>query len=89
VILFVQVSLDGFFEGPKKEIDWHMIDDELHAHVVEEIKAMGACFLLRRGRSCSASPRPGRSAPESPFSATNDSGPLGARIDPAAALRAA
>ena len=47
VILFVQVSLDGFFEGPKKEIDWHMVDDELHAHVLEELKAMGA-FLSGR-----------------------------------------
>jgi hypothetical protein len=47
VILFVQVSLDGFFEGPKKEIDWHMVDDELHAHVIEELKAMGA-FLNGR-----------------------------------------
>jgi dihydrofolate reductase len=47
VILFVQVSLDGFFEGPKKEIDWHMLDDELHAHVIEELKAMGAFFEAR------------------------------------------
>src|SRR5216683_7028010 len=47
VILFVQVSLDGFFEGPRKEIDWHMVDDELHAHVIEELKAMGA-FLNGR-----------------------------------------
>src|SRR5216110_1937813 len=47
VILFVQVSLDGFFEGPKKEIDWHMLDDELHAHLIEELKAMGA-FLSGR-----------------------------------------
>lgn len=47
VILFVQVSLDGFFEGPKKEIDWHMVDDELFGHVIEELKAMGA-FLSGR-----------------------------------------
>jgi dihydrofolate reductase len=47
VILFVQVSLDGFFEGAKKEIDWHMVDDELHAHIIEELKPMGA-FLSGR-----------------------------------------
>ncbi len=47
VILFVQVSLDGFFEGPKQEIDWHMVDDELHAHILEVLKAMGA-FLSGR-----------------------------------------
>jgi dihydrofolate reductase len=48
VILFVQVSLDGFFEGPKKEIDWSMVDDELHAHVNEVLGTMGA-FLSGRG----------------------------------------
>jgi len=47
VILFVQVSLDGFFEGPNKELDWNMLDDELHAHVNHELKAMGA-FLSGR-----------------------------------------
>jgi dihydrofolate reductase len=47
VILFVQVSLDGFFEGPEKEIDWHMVDDELFAHVVGELKTMGG-FLYGR-----------------------------------------
>jgi len=47
VTLFVSVSLDGFFEGPKKEIDWHMVDDEFHAHVNEELKAAGG-FLNGR-----------------------------------------
>ncbi|MEA2325719.1 MAG: hypothetical protein QOE68_678 [Thermoanaerobaculia bacterium] len=47
VILFVQISLDGFFEGPKKEIDWSMVDDELHAHILEELRTMGA-FLSGR-----------------------------------------
>src|SRR5256885_17158909 len=47
VILFVQVSLDGFFEGRKKEIDWSMVDDELHAHVNEVLKTKGG-FLSGR-----------------------------------------
>ena len=47
VILFVQVSLDGFFEGPKKEIDWNMVDDELHAHILEVLKPAGG-FLSGR-----------------------------------------
>jgi dihydrofolate reductase len=47
VILFVQISLDGFFEGPKKEIDWSMVDDELHAHVNEVLGTMGG-FLSGR-----------------------------------------
>jgi dihydrofolate reductase len=47
VILFVQVSLDGFFEGPKKEIDWSLVNDELHAHINEVLAPMGA-FLSGR-----------------------------------------
>ena len=47
VILFVSISLDGFFEGPKKEIDWHMVDDEFHAHVLEVLKPAGG-FLSGR-----------------------------------------
>jgi dihydrofolate reductase len=47
VILFVQVSLDGFFEGRNKDIDWHMVDDELHAHILEVLKPAGG-FLSGR-----------------------------------------
>jgi dihydrofolate reductase len=47
VILFVSVSLDGFFEGPKKEIDWHMVSDEFLAHVDEVLKPAGG-FLSGR-----------------------------------------
>jgi dihydrofolate reductase len=47
VTLFVSVSLDGFFKGPKKAIDWHMVDDEFHAHANEVLKAAGG-FLSGR-----------------------------------------
>ena len=47
VILTMSVSLDGFIEGPNREIDWHMVDDELHRHVNDELRAMGA-FLSGR-----------------------------------------
>ncbi len=38
----LQVSLDGFFEGPRGEIDWHLVDEELHSHLNEKLAAMGA-----------------------------------------------
>jgi dihydrofolate reductase len=38
----MSVSLDGFIEGPNREIDWHLVDDELHLHFNEQLKAMGA-----------------------------------------------
>ena len=33
VVLMMSVSLDGFMEGPDREIDWHRVDDELLAHM--------------------------------------------------------
>jgi len=30
IIWMMSVSVDGYMEGPNREIDWHMVDDELH-----------------------------------------------------------
>jgi dihydrofolate reductase len=38
----LSISLDGFVEGPNREIDWHMVDDELHTEFNEQLAAMGA-----------------------------------------------
>jgi len=43
----MSVSLDGYIEGPNREIDWHMVDDELHYHFNHQLKGMGA-FLSGR-----------------------------------------
>ncbi len=37
----MSVSLDGFIEGPNREIDWHRVDAELHQHFNEEIRKLG------------------------------------------------
>ena len=42
VILMMSVSLDGYMEGPNRELDWHLVDDELHTHFNEELGRMGA-----------------------------------------------
>jgi dihydrofolate reductase len=42
IILWISVSLDGFFEGPNREIDWSLVDDELHMHMNEELGTMSA-----------------------------------------------
>ncbi|MBA2947427.1 dihydrofolate reductase family protein [Streptomyces himalayensis] len=47
IVLMTSVSLDGFIEGPDREIDWHMVDDELHSHFNEQLRPMGA-FLSGR-----------------------------------------
>lgn len=33
VVLTMSISLDGYFEGPDREIDWHLVDEELHQHM--------------------------------------------------------
>ena len=38
----MNVSLDGFMEGPNHELDWHLVDEELHQHFNLELGAMSA-----------------------------------------------
>ena len=38
IILMMSVSLDGFIEGPDRQIDWHLVDDELHHHFNEQLR---------------------------------------------------
>ena len=40
IVMSLSVSLDGFFEGPDHEIDWHLVDDELHTHMNEYLAEM-------------------------------------------------
>ena len=47
IILMMSVSLDGAIEGPHRELDWHIVDDELHGHFNKQLSAMGA-FLNGR-----------------------------------------
>jgi dihydrofolate reductase len=42
IILAMSVSLDGYFEGPDRRLDWHLVDDELHRHFNEQLGAMSA-----------------------------------------------
>ena len=47
IVLSMSVSLDGYTEGPGREIDWHVVDDELHQHLNDQLSTMGA-FLCGR-----------------------------------------
>jgi dihydrofolate reductase len=42
IITMMSVSLDGFMEGPNRELDWHLVDEELHAHFNSELASMSA-----------------------------------------------
>ncbi|GAA0392712.1 riboflavin biosynthesis protein RibD [Acrocarpospora corrugata] len=47
IVLWMSVSIDGFFEGPNHDLDWHLVDDELHWFFNRELAKMGA-FLNGR-----------------------------------------
>jgi dihydrofolate reductase len=42
VVLMMSVSLDGYIEGPRREIDWHLVDEELHDHFNQVLRGMSA-----------------------------------------------
>ncbi|QWF82354.1 dihydrofolate reductase family protein [Amycolatopsis sp. CA-230715] len=48
IIQSMSVSLEGYFEGPNREIDWHLINDELHTHLNEKLRPMSGFLDGRR-----------------------------------------
>ncbi len=38
VIVSNLVSLDGFFEGPNKELDWHVVGEEFHEYAKDMLR---------------------------------------------------
>ncbi len=47
VILFNLISLDGFFEGPNRDINWHNVDAEFNAFAEEQLKTVEALLFGR------------------------------------------
>src|SRR3954466_6684182 len=48
IVAFSSVSLDGYIEGPNREIDWHMVDEEFHVDVNGYLSTVGAYLQGRR-----------------------------------------
>lgn len=42
IIFMMSVSIDGFFAGPDGELDWQLVDEELHTHFNEWLSEAGA-----------------------------------------------
>ncbi|WP_299952584.1 dihydrofolate reductase family protein [uncultured Modestobacter sp.] len=47
VVVQMMLSLDGCFEGPDRDLSWHRVDEELHAHFNAHLATMSA-FLEGR-----------------------------------------
>lgn len=40
IVLHMNVSIDGRFEGPGGDLSWHQVDDELHQHFNDVLRDM-------------------------------------------------
>ncbi|MGE5250155.1 MAG: dihydrofolate reductase family protein [Bacteroidota bacterium] len=47
LILFNMMTLDGFFEGPKHNIDWHVVDEEFNWFAIEQLDQVEAIVFGR------------------------------------------
>ncbi len=47
VILFNLISLDGYFEGPDKDIDWHNVDEEFNEFAIQQTGEFGVLLFGR------------------------------------------
>jgi dihydrofolate reductase len=48
VIVWMQVSLDGFTQGPNGEFDWPQVQGEVHQHFVDTLRDAGTFVYGRR-----------------------------------------
>ena len=44
---FNLISLDGFFEGPNQDINWHNVDEEFNEFAIEQTSAVDALLFGR------------------------------------------
>ncbi len=48
IIYSMMASLDGFIEGPNRELDWHIIDEELHTFINDQQREFDTYLYGRR-----------------------------------------
>jgi dihydrofolate reductase len=47
ISVFMMVSVDGYFEGPNKEIDWHTVDEEFNEFASQQLDEMDGILFGR------------------------------------------
>ncbi|MGI0014106.1 MAG: dihydrofolate reductase family protein [Nitrososphaera sp.] len=48
VLLFITLSIDGYFEGPNHDLSWHNVDDEFNKFAIEQLKKTDLILFGRR-----------------------------------------
>ena len=48
LIFQMALSIDGFYEGPKGELDWHLVDEEFYADVYEMFETLDGEIMGRK-----------------------------------------
>lgn len=48
IILFMMVSLDGFFEGPNDDLSWHNVDEEFNVFAAEQMQEAGGLLFGKK-----------------------------------------
>jgi dihydrofolate reductase len=73
IVLCMSVSVDGYMQGPDGGLNWQPVDDELHQHFNDELRAMGGfldgrvTYELMTGYWPTADADPANSATEAEF----------------------
>lgn len=47
VIFQMMVSLDGFIEGPKQDLSWHLVDDEFNKYAIDLLHSIDTIIFGR------------------------------------------
>lgn len=48
LVLFNLISMDGLFEGPNSDINWHNVDEEFNDFAVQQLDSAGALLFGRK-----------------------------------------
>jgi dihydrofolate reductase len=48
VVFQIMTSVDGFFEGPNSEIDWHNVDDEFNKYAIDFLNTLDTLVFGRK-----------------------------------------
>ena len=47
VLFFMLTSLDGYFEGPDRDINWHNVDEEFNEFAIEQLNSVDTLLFGR------------------------------------------